>query len=57
MSDWYLQVHVYDRDVEYEILMQQAGDTPWEKGGDGTIDLANKVAELAEQENNFKYFA
>jgi hypothetical protein len=36
MSDWYLQVHVYDRDVEYEILMQQASDTPWEKGGDGT---------------------
>jgi len=27
----------------------------WEKGGDGTIDLANKVVELAEQENNFKY--
>jgi len=27
----------------------------WEKGGDGTIDLANKVVELAENENNFKY--
>ena len=27
----------------------------WEKGGDGTISLANKVVELAEQENNFKY--
>jgi len=27
----------------------------WEKGGDGTIDLANKVVELAEHENNFKY--
>ena len=27
----------------------------WAKGGNGTIDLANKVVELAEQPNNFKY--
>ena len=26
-----------------------------QKGGDGIIDLANKVVELAEQEENFKY--
>jgi len=27
----------------------------WEKGGEGTIELANKVVELTEQVNNFKY--
>ena len=27
----------------------------WAKGGNGTIDLANKVVELADQPNNFKY--
>jgi len=27
----------------------------WAQGGNGTVDLANKVVELAEQENNFKY--
>ncbi len=27
----------------------------WAKGGNGTIDLANKVVELADQTNNFKY--
>ena len=27
----------------------------WAKGGNGTIDLANKVVELADQSNNFKY--
>ena len=27
----------------------------WAKGGNGTLDLANKVVELADQENNFKF--
>ncbi|MGE5633141.1 MAG: formate--tetrahydrofolate ligase [Caulobacteraceae bacterium] len=27
----------------------------WEKGGDGGIDLANKVVEAAEEENNFHF--
>ena len=27
----------------------------WAKGGNGTIDLANKVVELADQPNDFKY--
>ena len=27
----------------------------WANGGEGTIDLAEKVVELAEEENNFKY--
>ena len=27
----------------------------WAKGGEGTVDLAEKVVELAEEENNFKY--
>ena len=27
----------------------------WAKGGNGTVELANKVVELAEQDNNFKY--
>ena len=27
----------------------------WSKGGDGTIDLAKKVVELADQENSFKF--
>ena len=27
----------------------------WANGGEGTVDLAEKVAELAEEENNFKY--
>ena len=27
----------------------------WANGGEGTVDLANKVVELAEEENNFKY--
>lgn len=27
----------------------------WVNGGEGTVDLAEKVVELAEQENNFKY--
>ena len=27
----------------------------WAKGGEGTIDLANKIVELSEQKNNFKY--
>ena len=27
----------------------------WANGGEGTVDLAEKVVELAEQENNFKY--
>ena len=27
----------------------------WAKGGNGTVDLANKVVELADQESNFKY--
>jgi len=32
MSNWYLQVDVYDRDIEYEILMNEACDTPWPDG-------------------------
>ena len=27
----------------------------WANGGEGTVDLAKKVVELAEEENNFKY--
>nr|MBT6353789.1 formate--tetrahydrofolate ligase [Pelagibacteraceae bacterium] len=27
----------------------------WAKGGNGTVDLANKVVELTDQESNFKY--
>ena len=27
----------------------------WANGGEGTVDLAEKVVELAEEENNFKY--
>ena len=27
----------------------------WAKGGNGTVDLANKVVELADQENDFKF--
>ena len=27
----------------------------WAKGGEGTVDLANKVVELAEQKNDFKF--
>ena len=27
----------------------------WAKGGEGTVDLAEKVVELAEEKNNFKY--
>ena len=27
----------------------------WANGGDGTVDLAEKVVELAEEKNNFKY--
>ena len=27
----------------------------WAKGGNGTVDLANKVVELADQENSFKF--
>ena len=27
----------------------------WANGGEGTVDLADKVVELAEEENNFKY--
>ncbi len=54
---------VADTDMEIEALKNECKKLNidaitcehWAKGGDGTIDLANKVVELAEQDNNFKY--
>ncbi len=54
---------VADTDMEIEALKNECKKLNidaitcehWSKGGDGTIDLANKVVELAEQHNNFKY--
>ena len=37
--------------IGVEVSLSQA----WAKGGDGAIDLANKVVELCEQENSFTY--
>ncbi len=54
---------VADTDMEIEALKNECKKlnidaitcAHWAKGGDGTVDLANKVVELAEQDSNFKY--
>ncbi len=54
---------VADTDKEVEALKEECKKLNiqaitckhWAKGGNGTIDLAQKVVELAEKENSFKY--
>ena len=54
---------VADTDKEIEALKKECEKINieaitcehWAKGGNGTLDLANKVVELADQENNFKF--
>ncbi|MDC0233071.1 formate--tetrahydrofolate ligase [Pelagibacteraceae bacterium] len=54
---------VADTDMEIEVLKNECKKLNidaitckhWAKGGEGTVDLANKIVELAEQDNNFKY--
>ena len=42
-------------DCKLELNIEAITCEHWAKGGEGTVDLANKVVELAEQENNFKF--
>ena len=54
---------VADTDKEIEVLKKECEKINieaitcehWAKGGNGTLDLANKVVELADQENKFKF--
>ena len=54
---------VADTDKEIEALKKECEKINieaitcehWAKGGNGTLNLANKVVELADQENNFKF--
>ena len=54
---------VADTDKEVEVLKDECKKLNieaitckhWANGGEGTVDLAEKVVELAEEENNFKY--
>jgi formate--tetrahydrofolate ligase len=54
---------VADTDKEVEALKEECKQLNieaitckhWAKGGEGTIDLANKVVELAEKKNDFKF--
>ena len=54
---------VADTDKEIEALKKECKKINieaitcehWAKGGNGTLDLANKVVELADKENNFKF--
>jgi len=54
---------VADTDKEIEALKKECEKINieaitcehWAKGGNGTLDLANKVVELADQENKFKF--
>ena len=54
---------VADTDKEIEALKKECEKINieaitcehWAKGGNGTLDLANKVVELADQENDFKF--
>ena len=54
---------VADTDKEVEALKEECKKLHieaitcehWAKGGEGTVDLANKVVELAEQKNDFKF--
>jgi len=54
---------VADTDKEIEALKKECEKINieaitcehWAKGGNGTVNLANKVVELADQENNFKF--
>ena len=54
---------VADTDKEIEALKKECEKINieaitcehWAKGGNGTLDLANKVVELADKENNFKF--
>jgi len=54
---------VADTDKEIEALKKECEKINidaitcehWAKGGNGTVELANKVVELADQENNFKF--
>jgi formate--tetrahydrofolate ligase len=54
---------VADTDKEIETLKKECEKINieaitcehWAKGGNGTVNLANKVVELADQENNFKF--
>ncbi len=54
---------VADTDKEIEALKKECEKINidaitcehWSKGGNGTVELANKVVELADQENNFKF--
>ncbi|MEN3089003.1 MAG: formate--tetrahydrofolate ligase [Staphylococcus pseudoxylosus] len=58
-----LNAFVHDTDAETEFVQQWAKDhgvrlaltEVWEKGGKGGIDLANKVLEVIEQPQKFKY--
>ena len=48
-----------DTDEEIKFLQQELGDVDvslveaWEKGGDGSIDLAEKIVDLCERTNNY----
>lgn len=57
-----LNAFIHDTDAETQFVQEWAKENNvrlsltevWEKGGEGGVDLANKVLEVIEQPNNFK---